>query len=109
MLGSLLGSINKERALLFLAAREKGYAREIARFYGVPLYPIQGALDKLEAAGALVSFNVGKTRQYQFNPRYPARKSLSELVGRYLELAPEPLRKDLLVYRSRPRRRGKPV
>lgn len=32
MLANLLGSVNKERALIYLAARQKGYAREIARF-----------------------------------------------------------------------------
>jgi hypothetical protein len=38
MLGKLIGSINKERALVYLVAREAGYAREIARFFDVPLF-----------------------------------------------------------------------
>jgi hypothetical protein len=29
MLGNLIGSINKERAFVYLVAREAGYAREI--------------------------------------------------------------------------------
>lgn len=36
MLGRLIGSTNKERALVYLIARETGYAREIARFFDVP-------------------------------------------------------------------------
>jgi predicted transcriptional regulator len=52
MLGELIGSINKERVLVYLVAREAGYAREIARFFDVPLNPIQKALDGLERAGA---------------------------------------------------------
>jgi hypothetical protein len=49
MLGELIGSINKERALVYLVARETGHAREIARFFDVPLNPmIQKALDGLE-------------------------------------------------------------
>jgi hypothetical protein len=35
MLGDLLGSINKERALIYLAALGSGYAREIARLYSL--------------------------------------------------------------------------
>lgn len=33
MLEGLLGSKNRERVLLFVYCRDKGYAREIARFY----------------------------------------------------------------------------
>ena len=40
MLGELLDSTNKERVLIYLVAREKGYAREITRFYDAPLNPI---------------------------------------------------------------------
>jgi len=68
MLGKLIGSINKERALVYLVAREAGYAREIARFFDVPLNPIQKALDGLERAGVLVSRVIGSTREYRLNP-----------------------------------------
>ena len=63
MLASLLGSVNKERVLVFLVARGRGYAREIARFFESPLYPVQNALDRLEQAGVLVSRSVGSTRE----------------------------------------------
>lgn len=33
MIESIVGSINCERVLTFLNAREEGYAREIATFY----------------------------------------------------------------------------
>jgi hypothetical protein len=45
MLANLLGSVNKERVFVFLSARERGYARQIARFFEAPLFPIQNALD----------------------------------------------------------------
>ena len=109
MLANLLGSVNKERVLVYLAARRRGYAREIARFFKAPLFPVQTALDGLEAAGAVVSRVVGTTREYEFNPRYPARDQLSALVNRALELYPEGLREELLITRTRPRRRGKPL
>jgi len=109
MLGVLLGSINKERVLVFLAARGKGYSREIARFFDAPLNPIQAAADKLEQAGVLVSRMVGKTREYEFNPRYPLRNELAAMLEKALSLYPAKLRDELQLVRARPRRKGKPL
>ena len=109
MLASLLGSINKERVLVYLVARERGYAREIARFFEAPLYPVQNALDRLEQAGVLVSRSVGSTREYELNPRYAARNELSNLLNRALTLYPTALRDRLASTRTRPRRKGKPL
>ena len=109
MLAPLFGSLNKERVLIYLTARGRGYAREIARTFDTALYPVQNALDRLEAAGVLVSRLVGTTREYEFNPRYPARAELAQLLARALDLYPTPLRHQLLVTRARPRRRGKPL
>jgi DNA-binding MarR family transcriptional regulator len=108
MLANLLGSVNKERVLVYLAARGKGYSREIARFFGATLSPVQNALDKLESAGVLVSRAIGNAREYELNPRYPARAELVSLLNRALALYPAALRDELLLSRSRPRRRGKP-
>ena len=109
MLASLLGSVNKERVLVYLAARGRGYAREIARSYDAPLYPVQKAMEKLEEAGVLVSRSVGTTREYEFNPRYPARTELASLLDRAISLYLAALRDKLLLTRSRPRRKGKPL
>lgn len=109
MLANLLGSVNKERVLIYLAARGRGYARQIARFFDSPLYPVQNAMDKLEAAGVLVSRSVGSTREYELNPRYPARAELAALLERALSLYPAVLRNSLLLTRRRPRRKGKPI
>lgn len=109
MLAELLGSVNKERALIFLIARERGYARQIARFFDAPLDPMQKALDGLERAGILVSRTVGSTREYEFNSRYPLREELRALLEKTLSLYPEALRDELLVTRKRPRRKGKPL
>lgn len=109
MLRDLIGSVNKERALIFLVARERGYARQIARFFDVPLNPVQKALDSLERSGILVSRAVGNTREYEFNPRYPMRDELRTLLEKALSLYPEDLRTELLVIRKRPRRKGKPL
>ena len=109
MLASLLGSVNKERALVYLAGRGRGYAREIARFFDAPLFPVQKAMDGLESAGVLISRAVGTTREYELNPRYPARKELGALLDRCLSLYPQKLRSELLEARARPRRKGKPL
>lgn len=109
MLESLLGSISCERVLVFLAAREEGYAREIAGLFNSSLAPIQKQLDKLEAGGVLVSRTVGRTRLYVFNPRYPFLNELTALLEKALSFYGEELRNRLLVNRRRPRRRGKPL
>ncbi|MEX2125339.1 MAG: winged helix-turn-helix domain-containing protein [Woeseia sp.] len=109
MLSELFGSTNKERVLIYLIARDKGYAREIARFYDAPLNPIQKALDALERAGVLVSRAVGTTREYEFNPRYALRDELRTLLTKALSLYPASPRDELLITRKRPRRKAKPL
>lgn len=109
MLANLIGSVNKERVLVYLAGRRRGYAREIARFFNSPLFPVQNAMEKLEAAGVLVSRSVGNTREYEFNRRYPARSELNALLERALSLYPSRMRDKILLSRTRPRRKGKPL
>lgn len=104
-----MGSVNKERVLIYLAAREEGYAREIARFFDAPLNPVQKALDALERAGVLISRSVGSARVYEFNPRYSLRSELKAMLQKSLSLYPDDLRDRLLLNRKRPRRRGKPL
>lgn len=109
MLDRLLGSVNKERALVYLAARNRGHAHEIARFFKAPVFPIRHALNKLELAGVLVSRTVGRAREYEFNPRYPAVTELRSLLDRALDLYPEATREHLRLARGRPRRKAKPL
>jgi hypothetical protein len=109
MLEPLLGSTNCERVLIFLTAREEGYAREIARFFETGLAPIQKQLEKLEFGGVLVSRLVGRTRLYTLNPRYPFLEELKALLEKALTFYPEEVREDLIMNRRRPRRAGKPL
>lgn len=109
MLESVLGSLSCERALIFLAARDEGYAREIATFYVTSLAPVQKQLDKLEAGGVLVSRSVGRTRLYQFNPRYPLLAELRAFLDKALTFYDQNLQDRLLLERRRPRRRAKPL
>lgn len=109
MLEALLGSENRERVLVFILGRDRGYATEIANFYGTDLYGVQRQLDRLEAGGILVSHAVGRTRIYEFNPRYPFLKELKCLLEKALAFYPEDFQQELLMNRRRPRRRGKPL
>lgn len=109
MLEPLLGSANAERVLLFLLARDEGYASEIAAFFDTDLFGIQKQLDKLETGGLLVSRTAGRTRLYRFSPRYAFVKELKALLQKALSFYPPEERARLLVVRRRPRRRGKPL
>lgn len=109
MLENLLGSINRERILIFIYSRDEGYAREIARFFKTNLDPIQKQLERLEAGGILYSRSVGKTRMYALNPRYPFLNELRILLEKSLSFYPEEERERLTMVRRRPRRKGKPL
>jgi hypothetical protein len=109
MLTPLFGTENSERALMYLLARQEGYAREIAQFFDTNLYSIQRQLDKLEAGGVLVSRMAGRTRLYQLNPRYPFLKELKQLLEKAFSFYPQDVRENLVMNRRRPRKRDKPL
>lgn len=109
MLEPLLGSKSRERVLVYLRARNEGYAREIARFFDTNLVQVQKQLDRLEFAGVLAGRTAGRTRLYTFNPRYPFIDELAALLDKALQFYPQDQRDALLMNRRRPRRRGKPL
>ncbi|MCF7794637.1 MAG: winged helix-turn-helix domain-containing protein [Candidatus Cloacimonetes bacterium] len=107
MLENLLGSINKERVLIFLYCREEGYAKEIADFFEAPLTPILNQLNNLENGNILISQSKGRTKIFQLNPRYPFLKELKNLLEKTLAFYPDKERDLLINNRRRPRRNGK--
>ena len=107
MIEVLLGSKNAERVLIYIFARDEGYAREIAGFYGTDLKPIQMQLDKFEKSGVLVSRSIGRTRPYVFNPRYPFLNELKALLEKAFSFYPAKEQEELTMNRRRPRARGK--
>jgi predicted transcriptional regulator len=109
MLEALLGSAKKENVLIFIECRGKGYAREIAKFYNIPLTPVQSQLKNLEAGGVIYGVYEGKTLIYRFNPRYPFIAELRTLLNKVIEFYPEEIKRELLYDRKRPRRTGKPI
>ena len=109
MLEPILGSKSSEQVFIFLIARENGYATEIASFFEADLYAIQRQLERLENAEVLVSRKVGRTRVYQFNPRYPFLKELKALLSRALDYYPDEIKEGLIMNRRRPRKMDKPL
>jgi hypothetical protein len=107
MLETLFGSKNAERVLMFIFARGEGYAREITQYYQTDLKPIQNQLEKFEGGGILVSRQVGRTRPYQFNPRYYFLNELKTLLDKSLSAYPQDEQEKLRMNRRRPRGRGK--
>ncbi|MCU0607058.1 MAG: winged helix-turn-helix domain-containing protein [Candidatus Edwardsbacteria bacterium] len=95
--------------LLYLYGRDTGYAREIARYYGSDLDPIQRQLARLELGGVVAAKTAGRTRVYSLNPRYPFLQQLKALLERALQFMDETERTRLMDARRRPRRSGKPL
>ena len=109
MIEPIVGSKSSEQVLIFLTAREQGYATEIAKFFGAELYAIQKQLERLENSEVLVSKRIGRTRVYQFNPRYPFLNELKCLLEKALSYYPEEIKEKLLMNRRRPRKKDKPI
>jgi hypothetical protein len=107
MLEVLFGSKTAERVLIYIFTREEGYPREIARFFNTDLKSVQRQMDKLEAGGVLVSRQMGRTRPYVFNPRYPFLSELKSLLEKAVSFYPQGQRDELVMNRRRPRARGK--
>lgn len=82
MLSVLLGGETAEKVLMFILSREKGYIREIARFYNISTSGVKKQIDKYEAGNVLIGKTIGNTRFYELNRRYPFYKELLQLLKR---------------------------
>lgn len=109
MIEALVGSEGAERTLLFIEARESGYAREISKTFGISLSAVQKHLYRMEAGGLLISQQVGKTRVFSLNPRFLFVAEVRSLLRAVLAQLPEHTKEELLMNRRRPRRTGKPL
>jgi hypothetical protein len=111
MLESLFGNESIERVLFFLLRNGTCYALQLKKQFGTALSPLQQALLRLEKGGILVSTQAGKTRVFQFNPRYLFRRELCSFLERVYDTLPEEIKKKYYekAVRKRPRRTGKPL
>jgi DNA-binding transcriptional ArsR family regulator len=111
MLEYLFANKNVEKILIYLSLHGKANASELRVVFGSALDPIQKTLRKLEDGGLLVSFLEGKTRVFQWNPRYAFLKEIQALAKKAYEYLPGDIQEIqyLTTKRKRPRKTGKPL
>lgn len=111
MLEALFGNESIERVLFYLLRNKTCYDLQLKKQFQSTLSPMQQALLRLEKGGIVASTLVGKTRVFQFNPRYFFLKELCSLLQRAYETLPEEIKKKYYEspIRKRPRRTGKPL
>ncbi|MFC1754192.1 winged helix-turn-helix domain-containing protein [Thermoproteota archaeon] len=111
MFENLFFSINVERILFYILVNKKCYASELSRRFDTALNGIQSTLIKLEKGGILVSLMEGKTRLYQFNPRYPFLSELTDFFNKAYLFIPDNIKQKYYqpIIRKRPRRTTKPL
>jgi hypothetical protein len=111
MLEGLFGNQSIERVLFYLLQNKSCYALQLKKQFQSPLSIMQQALLRLEKGGVLVSNLVGKTRVFQFNPRYLFLDELCSFLQCAYNTLPEEIKKKYyeVPIRKRPRRTGKPL
>ena len=111
MLEYLFANKNVERVLMYLSLHGKANASELSRSFGSSLDPIQKTLRKLEEGGLLVSFLEGRTRVFQWNPRYLFLAEIRALAERAYQHIPPRIQEAQYqsIKRKRPRKTGKPL
>jgi len=111
MLEYLFSNKNVEKILIYLILHKKANATELSRAFASSLDPIQKTLRKLEDGGLLVSFLEGRTRVFQWNPRYPFLEEIQNLAKKEYEFLPNHMKQSCYQVnkRKRPRKTGKPL
>ncbi len=107
----LFGNPVIEKVLFYIIRNEKTYASQLSRIFEMPLFSFQKALERLERGGIIVSQKEGKTRLYQFNPRYPMLREFRSFLEKAYSFLPEDFQMKYYEapVRKRPRRKGKPL
>ena len=111
MLRELFGNSTIEKILFFILMNKTCYGAQLSKVFDIPVSNVQKALERLELGGVLVSLMVGKTRVYQFNPRWPFLKEFKSFLQKAYSFLPEDIHKQYYrrPIRKRPRRKGKPL
>lgn len=111
MLEYLFSNKNVEKILMYLCLHDKAHASLLSNSFNTSLDPIQKTLRKLEEGGLLVSFLEGRTRVFQWNPRYPFLEEIQALAKKAYSYLPLKIQETCYqaVKRKRPRKTGKPL
>lgn len=96
---------------MYLCLHGKANATELSRTFDSALDPIQKTLRKLEEGGLLASFLEGRTRVFQWNPRYPFLEEIQALAKKAYSFLPPDTQETRYqsTKRKRPRKTGKPL
>jgi DNA-binding transcriptional ArsR family regulator len=108
MLDALFGNKTAAKVLIFLGSNKDAYAQEIADKTNTSLNLVQAQLRRLERGGVLVSRLRGRMRFYTFNPRFPFREDLEDMLRQSVDFLPDEDREQYIT-RRRPRAPGKPL
>ncbi len=109
LLSGLFGNETAEKVLLFMENYDSGYPRGIATTFDLSISQVQNQLERFEREGILVSRLVGRTRLYEWNPRYLFLAELRAMLGKALKRLPDSIQEKYFRERMRPRRKGKPL
>lgn len=104
---SPFGGRTRTLVLLALSLLDESFARELARLLELSLNGVQQALRGLEVDGLVAARWSGRTRLYQLDPRYFARRELESYLQRLVEAETQLVGRTATL-RRRPRRTGKP-
>lgn len=107
LLAGLVGTETAEKALLYLQNCGAGHPRGISVVFEIPVSQVQRQLERFERGGLLVSRLVGRTRVYQWNPRYLFLGEVRALLEKALTSLPDAYREKYFRARTRPCRKGK--
>ncbi len=109
ILGELFGNESAEKVLLYIENYGSGYGLAIANRYGCAVSQVQRQLERFEREGIIVSRLIGKTRLYEWNPRYLFLNELRAILSKALSSLPSEIINKYFRDRQRPRRKGKPL
>lgn len=109
IIGELFGNETAEKVLLYLENYGSGYGLAISKTYECAVSQVQRQLERFEREGVLVSRLIGKTRLYEWNPRYLFVGELRALLAKALKSLPTEITERYFRNRQRPRRKGKPL
>ena len=109
MLESVLGNSTIEKILFTLESYGQAYPSGLSKMFNISVNGIQQQLERLEKRRDHSGQVFGRTRLYQFNPRYPFLKELRALIQRAMEFLSEKEMQQYYRRRTRPRKKGKPL
>jgi len=107
----LFGNENTEKILFYLLRNKSCYGKKLSDQFETGLSHLQRTLSKLERSGIIISTTIGKTRVYEFNPRYLFLNEFKVFLEKAYETLPQEIKEKYYETkeRKRPRRAGKPL